>query len=114
MSTIIERKGDELRAALLTASSIAFDGCHKIYILLDEAQTDLMTSHGYGEGDSHHLPVGDVGEALDTLTDWYQDSCDLRFIQSVRTVEGDPNDGFRSIISQFEDEDDEDREEWHL
>jgi hypothetical protein len=112
VSTTIEQKEDELRAALLTASSIAFDGCHKIYILLDEAQTDLMTSYGYGGGASHHLPVGDVGEALDTLTDWYQDSCDLRFIQSVRTVEGDPNDGFHSIINQFEQYDT--GEEWHL
>jgi len=40
---------------------------------------------------------------LNTLEDWYANSCGLRFIQAVTTVENDPNDGFEDIIAQGTD-----------
>jgi hypothetical protein len=46
-------------------------------------------------------------EMVNTLRDWYSDSCGLRFISGVRTVEGDPNEGFIDLIPQGADEDDE-------
>jgi hypothetical protein len=86
-----------------TAVGIAWDGCHKIYVLMDEPQFDLMDEYGYDP----LLRVEAIGktEALETLRRWYEDSCGLRFINSVRTVAGDPNDGFADLIAQFEDVD---------
>lgn len=91
------------------ADSIAFDGCHKIYVLMDAAQTAEMVGYGYQEDGSvmifskHASP----SEMLTYLHNWYDASCGLRFINAVRTVEGDPNDGFETLIGQFDDEDDE-------
>jgi hypothetical protein len=60
---------------------------------------------------------------LDTLERWYEDSCGLRFINGVSTVDGDPNEGYVDLIAQgadweedededdYEDEEDEDDEE---
>jgi len=85
---------------LSTAKGIAWDTCHKIYVLMDDEQMALMASYDYDP----LLPVTDQYEALQTLKRWYEDSCGLRFISAVRTVSGDPNKGFTNLIAQFEDE----------
>lgn len=89
------------------ARGIAWDGCHKIYVLMDDEQMRQMAEWGYGEDGSQLLPVdaADPEVVLATLTDWYENSCGLRFISAVSTVDGDPNDGFTHLIAQFEDED---------
>jgi hypothetical protein len=51
------------------------------------------------------------------VKDWYEKSCPLRFVQAVMTVDGDANEGFSSLIGQFDDdfddfdEEDEDEDE---
>jgi hypothetical protein len=47
----------------------------------------------------------DKDQMLATLHDWWDSSCGLRFISSVKTVKGDPNEGFTHLIPQFEEED---------
>jgi hypothetical protein len=37
------------------------------------------------------------------VQEWYEDSCSLRFIQAVSTNDTDPNLGFESLISQFDE-----------
>jgi hypothetical protein len=93
-----------VEAALQNADSIAFDGCHKIYILLDRDQTQQMRDYGYEEDSSELHEVTDPATALKTLREWWDDSCGLRFINSVRTVQGNPNDGFETLIAQFEED----------
>lgn len=101
---------DELIAeALESAVALAWDGCHKIYILMDDEQANLTRSYGYGSGDGdsefqwiEHEPEG-RNRAAATLRDWWDDSCGLRFINTIRTVPGDPNDGFADIIAQCEE-----------
>jgi hypothetical protein len=90
--------------AVDTAKSIAWDGCHKIYVLMDDAQTAQMESYGYHEDDSELLLVSNLGKyrTLETLREWWDCSCGLRFISAVRTVPGDPNEGFTDLISQTE------------
>ena len=95
---------DNVADTLQKAHSIAFDGCHKIYVLMDAQQTEQM--HGYG-----YDPLVKIGEdgitpsaALGRVKDWYYASCGLRFVSAVRTVEGDANDGFTDLIAQFEEE----------
>jgi hypothetical protein len=93
----------EIRQALETADSIGWDSCHKIYILADQQQTDKMKDYGYT-----YLWTKDQMDSdsmLNTIVQWWQDSCGLRFIEQVST--GDYNEPvFTSIISQFEEDED--------
>lgn len=93
--------------ALPYAKAIAWDTCHKIYVLMDDEQVSKMREYEYDP-----IITKDemsTQEMLTTLQKWYEDSCSLRFIQSVQTVaEGeDPNEGFDDLIGQFEDDEDE-------
>lgn len=94
---------DDVEAELSDAKGIAFDGCHKIYVLMDDAQMAEMTGYGYGSGDGSFL-IHSTGvtrsELLATIKKWYEDSCALKFVQAVTTVEGNPNEGFESLIPQ--------------
>lgn len=104
---------EEVREALEDAVSIAWDGCHKIYILLDEEQHQKMIEYGYDDphDDGYLQRVKDADEAMLQIVESFNSSCCLRFVQSVRSVpEGEnENDGFTSIIPQCwgmdEDED---------
>lgn len=84
------------------AKAIAWDGCHKIYLLMDDAQVALMREYEYDP-----LITKDEmseGEMFDTVHEWYEDSCFLRFVDAVSTTpEGeDPNKGFETLIAQGE------------
>jgi hypothetical protein len=94
--------------ALIGAKGIAFDGCHKIYILLDDEQMEHTLSTGYGKSETSYLHwLNEVIDPLNTIAEWYDDSCSLRFVQSIRTAGTDPNAGFSNVIPQFEDEDED-------
>lgn len=97
---------DKVETALETAKGIAWDTCHKIYVLMDEDQVELMRKYEY---DKVHSIVDISKESmLELLKDWYASSCSLRFIQSIRTTSPDDEDGgYDNLISQF-DEIDED------
>ena len=113
----------DVEIVLPHAKAIAFDGCHKIYVLMDKEQVAKMTTYGYGDDDGSYLLTADKmskAEMLDTLERWYDDSCSLRFINAVSTVDGDPNEGFTDLIPQgadwqdddddYDDEEDEDED----
>jgi hypothetical protein len=72
----MEKYWDAVSEALCDAVAIAWDECHKIYILLDEGQVDLMRGYGYDivRTTSLHL-----------IEDWYSRSCELVFVSSVAT-----------------------------
>ena len=93
--------------ALKQATAIAFDGCHKIYIAMDKAEAETFRSYGYGEDGSYLREVKqtDAGrkKAARTLRTWWEDSCGLRFISTVRSVPSDPNEGFDHIIAQCDE-----------
>ena len=84
------------------AKAIAWDTCHKIYVLMDDEQVQKMVEYGY-EDDMFTKDELTTDEMMNTLEDWYANSCGLRFIQAVRTVKGDPNEGFNSLVEQGED-----------
>ena len=99
--------------AAQSAVGIAFDGCHKIYVLMDEGQIALFRSYGYADSDGSgseliHILFSTPDEVFATLENWYRHSCGLRFITAVRTT-SDPIDGFRDLIPQTYDPDEE---EW--
>ena len=92
------------------AKGIAFDGCHKIYVLMDYEQVEQMEKWGYGKDDSYlftdkHLSAEDMNA---TLRGWYERSCGLRFIEATST--GTEETIFETLIGQGEDQDEEDEE----
>lgn len=93
----------EVKEALATAQGIAWDTCHKIYILADEAEVDKMRLYQYDPlitADTH-TPE----QMFELISKWYQDSCGLRFIDISSTPNADdPNSGFYSVVPQFYDE----------
>ncbi len=92
------------------AKGIAFDGCHKIYVLMDDNQMNLMKQYGYGEDNPNFLVSSsqlDPAEMATVAMSWYKDSCGLKFINAVYSDER----SFVDIISQFEDNEDEDDED---
>lgn len=102
---------EEVAAVLPYAKVITWDGCHKIYILMDDAQVEEMRSYGYAdEGEDQFRVVKTPEASLRTLQEWFEESCALRFVNAVKTVEGDPNEGFQQLIAQFEMDEDEDEE----
>ena len=84
------------------AKGIAFDTCHKIYVLMDQEQVDLMRSYGYGdENDPDSLLTSyqlTPREMSNKVVEWFLGSCGLRFISAVYSDER----GFVDIVSQFE------------
>lgn len=89
------------------AKGIAFDNCHKIYILMDDEQMQLMKQYEYDPLISSDEM--DAESMANQVLSWYEESCGLRFIQAVST-----KDGFVDVVAQFEnnenywDEDGED------
>ena len=99
---------DDVEMAVQFAQGIAFDTCHKIYVLMDNKQVDLMVEYGYDEIRTRNQMR--PAEMFETLKKWYAESCALKFIQGVHSVgeNEDENDGYTTLIPQgAEQEEDE-------
>lgn len=84
----------EVAKALEGACLVAWDGCHKIYLAMDEIQGDrLVNDYECSWSDS-------PAEMLCTVQSWFDASCGLRFVQSVATNLENPNAGYISLIGQ--------------
>lgn len=88
----------EVEEALEDAVAITWDGCHKIYVLMDLAQVEQMVKYEYDP----IIPVTSQEDTLTTLRTWFAQSCGLRFIEAVAGRPEDPNEDFTSLIYQFE------------
>lgn len=106
MAVKFEDIWEDVAEAVSSAKGIAFDGCHKIYVLMDDTQVRLMAGYGYGDESDTLYTNRQMNEAelLDTLKRWYARSqrCGLQFIDKVSTMpEGtDANEGYESLIYQ--------------
>ena len=93
---------------------IAFDGCHKIYLAMDDTQAQWFKENYNGAECDDRTFEGTPEQMFELLKNWYTYSCSLKFIQAVWSNEADPNAGFVSLISQeagwAEDEEDEEEE----
>ena len=89
------------------AKGIAFDTCHKIYVLMDDAQIALMREYEYDP--LYTKDDMSAGEMYETIKHWYAESCMLRFVEAVSTTPDgvDPNEGFETLIEQGATETDE-------
>ena len=92
-----------LEAFVYQAYSLSWDGCHKLYLNMDEYQHDKMI-HDLG----YDLTIvnNDPSITLQKVEEWFEDSCGLRFIDAVFTND-DETDKFVTVIAQSfgEDED---------
>ena len=96
---------DLVEEAVANAKAIAWDTCHKIYVLMDDQQVEKMRGYGYDPliTNAEQTPA----EMLETVKKWFADSCGLRFVDAVSG-----EDTFTVLIGQGEgDEEDEDEEE---
>jgi hypothetical protein len=99
MNTLDHALWSDVEAHIDEAILIAWDGCHKIYLALDQREANWFRS-------SYPYIVEDTSEAmLATLMDWYDNSCGLKFVSGVRYNADDPNAGFISLIEQFDQRD---------
>ena len=108
----VEQAYWDVREYTNEAKAIAWDTCHKIYILMDDEQVALQRSYGYGdENDPDSLITSEQlnpAEMATVAMTWYRDSCGLRFINAVYSDKSIGHDGFVNVIAQFEDHEDED------
>lgn len=88
------------------AKAIAFDNCHKIYVLMDDEQVTTMRGYGYETLITNEEAT--PAQMLATLKEWFDDSCSLRFIDAVSTNHKNPNAGFETLIGQGESDEEED------
>lgn len=87
---------------ILNAHLVAYDGCHKIYLAMDEEQAEWF-------GENYEFVVdGSAEEMLLAVIGWYEKSCSLRFVNAVTTNHEDPNAGYKTLISQFAEDGHED------
>lgn len=77
------------------AKGIAWDTCHKIYVLMDESEVAKMREYGYDPLITSDEMSAD--EMYRTVVDWYDQSCGLRFISAVSHPAN-----FEQLIEQFE------------
>lgn len=100
---IFEFYDEALRNALVEATAIIYDGCHKIYILTDEQEREeVLDNGGY-----YIVPNLNLETSLTLIREWYEESCGLEFVNMILPVEGeykDENERYVRIISQCLDE----------
>jgi hypothetical protein len=104
---------DAVREYLRDAVAIAYDGCHKIYLAMDEAEADWFRTYYRSDDDNdpaRFAQVADADEAYEMVSEWWDGACSLRFVSAVWHDEEDPNAGFVRVIDQcarWADEDEE-------
>jgi hypothetical protein len=96
-------KTDELVETVTKAKGFTWDGCHKIYVLMDDEQVAQSEAWGY---EVSRIEADDTAEDIvPLLQHWYNESCGLRFISAVSTNLENPNLGFHDLIPQGWNED---------
>jgi hypothetical protein len=89
---------DALDEYTASAKAIAWDNCHKIYVLMDDEQVALMREYGYDPLiTSDEMTPKQMSEQV---MKWFEDSCGLRFVNAVQSNPSNPNEGFIDIIPQ--------------
>lgn len=100
---------EEMIQNILTAADhatiIAWDGCHKIYLGLDDNQARRFEELGYEFLEYPETMIPD--DTYRILATWFNNSCPLRFIQAVASVEEGktPDKGYTNLIPQGVEDD---------
>lgn len=91
---------------------IAFDGCHKIYLAMDEDQATWFRANYNLVACGNRTVEAGAEDLAATVREWWAKSCGLRFVHAVFTNVANPNAGYVNLISQSAtDEEDEEEDE---
>lgn len=96
---------DKVEDAIDDAILIAWDGCHKIYLAMDDYEAKWFAE------EYPHVLKADAKTMLATIIKWYEESCPLRFVSAVEHNEENPNAGFTTLVAQGADEEDREDDE---
>ena len=108
----LEGYWEDVEEALENAHLIAFDGCHKIYIAMDEIEAEWFRKNYSPKAcETSRTYEGTVWGMLQKLHEWWNESCPLRFIQAVEHNEEDPSAGYTRLIPQGADEEEYEEED---
>jgi len=100
MTTTLHELFEPVADALENALLIAWDGCHKMYLAMDDEQANWFRENYNGTSCTDRTFTGTPKEMLNTLLTWWDESCGLKFINAVTTNHENPNAGYESLISQ--------------
>lgn len=78
--TRIDDAFDEIEAS--KPAAVCWDGCHKIYVLRDEAEIAHMREMGYCRF-VFATPDRGVTELMQSLKAWYEEACPLVFVDGI-------------------------------
>lgn len=107
---------DKVRAVLPEVKAAVWDGCHKIYLALDDQQAEKYREAGYSRSPAEIVLIEDkspetLEELMDTIKDWYERSCFLSFVDATRTTSEPVNSNefteWITLIEQTENPEDE-------
>lgn len=84
----------KVEKCLERAQAVAFDECHKIYIATDKHEANHFIEYGW------ETFIGTPSEMVDKVFEWYEASCNLRFVQAVRFDKKKGERVFRTLIPQ--------------
>lgn len=82
--------------AVKNARLVAYDGCHKIYLAMDEDQAKWFRT--YYTKPTDKVVAGPAEEMLMELVDWWESACPCRFITAVYTKDKDSH--FVELVPQ--------------
>jgi len=103
---------NDVEVAMEYAHLVAFDGCHKIYLAMDEEQAEWFRKNYNGKDCTDMNFAAPAKVMLEKVREWYG------FVSSVQTNHEYPNKGFVSLIPQGADEvyedEDEDEDEMYV
>jgi hypothetical protein len=97
---------EQVIKAVMDCEGVAWDGCHKVFVLMDKEQVERLRHYGYGDktdvenGDSR-LETADTmkrSEMYALVKEWYDQSCMLKFVQSIAT--GDAGEEYGNLVPQ--------------
>ena len=69
---------------------VAWDGCHKIYLALDEQEADW-----FEQSDGYETFRSDTNRMVSKVRSWYKNSCELRFVSAVSE-----HDDYKVVVKQ--------------
>lgn len=84
-----------LRDRINKCKAVAWDTCHKIYVVMDEKEVEQMKEYGYSAMLLSEFFSPDI--MYRAVLEWYEKSCSLKFIDAVASNK------FETLVAQFEE-----------
>lgn len=87
--------------------AVAWDGCHKVYLLMDEAGVKWMKKNGFGQSDGDSVlwrvrSNTGITRIVDEASSMYAASCALSFVSAIYN-DGEGNNDYVDVIDQEEE-----------